>query len=74
LLRERGVSFEIVPAHAEETVESTPEATVMGNARRKAIAIAEQRSEALVLGVDTEVWFGGKIFGNLRTWTMRPGC
>ena len=35
----------------------------MGNARRKAIAIAEQRSDALVLGVDTEVWFGGKIFG-----------
>jgi septum formation protein len=63
LLRERGVSFEIVPAHAEETVESTPEATVMGNARRKAIAIAKQRPEALVLGVDTEVWFGGKIFG-----------
>ena len=63
LLRERGVSFEVIPAHAEETVESTPEATVMGNARRKAIAIAEQRPEALVLGVDTEVWFGGKIFG-----------
>jgi septum formation protein len=63
LLRERGLSFEVIPAHSEEMVESTPEATVTGNARRKAAAIAEQRPDALVLGVDTEVWFAGKIFG-----------
>jgi septum formation protein len=63
LLRERGVSFEVIPAHSDETVESTPEATVTSNARRKAAAIAAQRPDALVLGVDTEVWFGGRIFG-----------
>jgi len=63
LLRERGVSFEVVPAHSEETVESTPEATVIGNARRKAATIAMQRPDALVLGVDTEVWFAGRVFG-----------
>jgi septum formation protein len=63
LLRECGVSFEVLPAHAEETVEATPEATVIGNARRKAVAIATQRPDAIVLGVDTEVWFGSKIFG-----------
>jgi nucleoside triphosphate pyrophosphatase len=63
LLRERGLSFEVIPAHSEEMVESTPEATVTGNARRKAVAIAGQRPDALVLGVDTEVWFGGRIFG-----------
>jgi septum formation protein len=63
LLRERGVSFEIVPAHCEEAVEASPEATVLGNARRKAAAISVQRPEALVLGVDTEVWFAGRIFG-----------
>jgi septum formation protein len=57
------VSFEVIPAHSDETVESTPEATVIGNARRKAAAIAAQRPDALVLGVDTEVWFGGRIFG-----------
>jgi septum formation protein len=63
LLRERGLTFEVVPAHSAETVEATPEATVIGNARRKAVAIAAQRPDALVLGVDTEVWFGRKIFG-----------
>lgn len=63
LLRERGLTFEVVPAYSAETVEATPEATVIGNARRKAVAIAAQRPDALVLGVDTEVWFVGKIFG-----------
>jgi septum formation protein len=63
LLRERGLTFEVVPAHSAETVEATPEATVIGNARRKAVAIAVRRPDALVLGVDTEVWFGRKIFG-----------
>lgn len=63
LLRERGVAFEIIPAHSEEIVEATPEATVLGNAGRKAVAIAAQRPDALVLGVDTEVWFAGKVFG-----------
>lgn len=63
LLRERGVSFEIFPAHSEETVESAPEATVIGNARRKAAVVAAQHPDALVLGVDTEVWFSGRIFG-----------
>jgi septum formation protein len=52
-----------VPAHTEESVLDTPHATVLANARDKAIAIAERRSEALVLGVDTEVWFGGRVFG-----------
>jgi nucleoside triphosphate pyrophosphatase len=63
LLRERGVSFEVLPAHSEETIEATPEATVIGNARRKAVAIAAQRPDAIVVGVDTEVWFAGKVFG-----------
>lgn len=63
LLGERGFAFEVIPAHADETVQSTPQATVIGNARRKAAAIAAGRPDALVLGVDTEVWFGGRIFG-----------
>jgi septum formation protein len=62
-LRESGLKFEVVPAHSDETVEATPEATVTGNARRKAAAIAAQRPDALVIGVDTEVWFERKIFG-----------
>lgn len=63
LLREAGYSFEVLPAHTDEVVVSTPQDTVLGNARTKAHAIARQRPEALVLGVDTEVWFGDRIFG-----------
>lgn len=63
LLKEQGYSFEVIPAHADESVAATPEETVLGNARRKAHAIAGQHAEALVLGVDTEVWFGGRVFG-----------
>ena len=63
LLREAGYVFEIVPANVDELVGSTPHETVLGNAHRKARAIAELRPDALVLGVDTEVWFGGRVFG-----------
>ncbi len=63
LLREAGFTFEILPAHTDEVVVSTPHDTVLGNARTKAHAIARQRPEALVLGVDTEVWFGDRVFG-----------
>ncbi len=63
LLREAGYTFEIVPAHTEEVVASTPHETVLENARTKARAIARQRPDALVLGVDTEVWFGDRVFG-----------
>ncbi len=42
---------------------ATPEATVLGNARRKAHAVAAARPAALVLGVDTEVFFEGRILG-----------
>lgn len=63
LLREAGYAFEIVPAHAEEKVAASPRETVLENARAKARAIARQRPDALVLGVDTEVWFEGRVLG-----------
>ncbi|MEQ1861295.1 MAG: nucleoside triphosphate pyrophosphatase [Chthoniobacteraceae bacterium] len=63
LLREHGYTFEIDPAHTEENVASTPHETVLGNARGKAHAIARKHPAALVLGVDTEVWFAGRVFG-----------
>jgi septum formation protein len=63
LLREYGYLFEIVPARTEETVAATPHDTVLENARHKALAVARSRPEALVLGVDTEVWFAGRVFG-----------
>ena len=63
LLREHGCNFEVVPSAAEEMVADTPGDTVIGNARRKAHAIAATRPGALVLGVDTEVFFEGRILG-----------
>lgn len=63
LLREAGYVFEIDPAHTAEVVVSTPHDTVLGNARTKAHAIARQHPGALVLGVDTEVWFEGRVLG-----------
>jgi septum formation protein len=63
LLREAGYAFEILPAHMDEVVAATPHGTVLGNAQVKAHAIARQRPESLVLGVDTEVWFDGRVFG-----------
>lgn len=63
LLRDAGLAFEIIPAHTEEVVAATPHDTVLGNARTKAQAIARQRPDALVLGVDTEVWFRERVLG-----------
>jgi septum formation protein len=63
LLREHGYVFDVMPAHIDEAVAATPEETVIGNAVRKAEAIARRQSDALVLGVDTEVFFEGRIIG-----------
>jgi septum formation protein len=63
VLREHGYRFDVVPAHTPESVAATPEETVVENARRKALAISQQRPDAVVLGVDTEVWFAGRVFG-----------
>jgi septum formation protein len=63
LLRAHGCAFEVVPSAAPESVAATPEETVLGNARRKAHAVAAAHPMALVLGVDTEVFFEGRILG-----------
>jgi septum formation protein len=63
LLRQRGYTFEVIPAEVTESDASSPEQTVLANACRKAAAVARLRSDALVLGVDTIVAFSGRIFG-----------
>jgi septum formation protein len=52
----RGVE-EIAPAHL------SPGETVLANARAKARAVARIRPGATVLGVDTEVFFEGRVLG-----------
>jgi septum formation protein len=59
ILEQLGVDFEIRPAGVEELAGGDPEAVVLENARRKAEAV----EGGLVLGADTEVALGGRIFG-----------
>ena len=64
LLSEHGYAFEvIVPRGVEEVAPAhlSPGETVLANARSKARAIG--RHDALVLGVDTEVFFEGRVLG-----------
>lgn len=65
LLRAAGADFDCVPSHALETHD--PElggaGLVMANARIKALEVAEQRPEEIVLGADTIVWLDGHPLG-----------
>jgi len=66
LLQEHGYQFEVVvPAGVEEIAPEhlSPGETVLANARAKACAVARGRPGAMVLGVDTEVFFEGRVLG-----------
>jgi septum formation protein len=66
LLREHGFTFDIVaPQGVVEVAPGhlSPGETVLANACVKARAVAPQRPDAVVLGVDTEVFFEGKVLG-----------
>jgi septum formation protein len=47
----------------EELSAGPPDEVVLENAYRKAAAVAQERPEALVLGVDTVVCLGSRIYG-----------
>jgi septum formation protein len=55
----------MVPAGVEERAPAhfSPGETVLANARAKAQAVARSHPEAVVLGVDTEVFFGDRVLG-----------
>jgi septum formation protein len=64
LLAEHGFDFEVIaPSGVEEFAPPhlSPGETVLANARAKARAIVH--SNAVVLGVDTEVFFEGRVLG-----------
>ncbi len=66
LLKAHGYPFEVVaPVGVEEVAPAhlSPGETVLANARAKARAVAKLRPAALVLGVDTEVFFEGRVLG-----------
>jgi septum formation protein len=65
LMTEAGFAFEIVLPEVEEAHDAslTPEALTVENARRKAVAGAQMRPDALVIGADTLVYVDGIPLG-----------
>ena len=64
LLAEHGYDFEVIAPHDVEEIAPlhlSPGETVLANARAKAHNIV--RPDAIVLGVDTEVFFEGRVLG-----------
>ena len=65
LLRNAGISFEVQPAHIPEDPlpGEGPQACAERLAREKALAVARQRPDDVVLGADTVVVVDGQILG-----------
>jgi septum formation protein len=59
ILEQLGIDFRVEPADVDEVTEGDPREVVIENAVRKASAVDGE----LVLGADTEVFLGGRIFG-----------
>jgi septum formation protein len=72
ILEQLGVAFRIVVSGADELASGPPEEVVLENAYRKAAAVAALDSSAAegeppsVLGVDTVVALGGRVYGKPR--------
>jgi septum formation protein len=66
ILEQLGIEFSVAVPHVEELAEGPPVEVVLENAYRKAAAVAEHRPDALVLGVDTLVCLGARIYGKPR--------
>ncbi len=67
LLDALGVEFEVQDPAAEEKTEGDPRDLVVGNALRKAEAVAADRPGALVIAGDTEVVVDGEVLGQPST-------
>jgi septum formation protein len=59
ILEQLGIEFEVQPADVEEDTAGEPAGVVVRNALRKAHAVSGET----VLGVDTEVYLDGRLFG-----------
>lgn len=68
ILAQIGVRFAVRPADVEELETGPPEEVVLENAYRKAIRVAESAGpqDPPVLGVDTVVSLGSRIYGQPR--------
>ncbi len=66
LMEYTGLPFEVICADVEEIKTGAPDALVMGNARRKARAVAKQHPGRMVLAADTVVYQDGRVLGKPR--------
>lgn len=63
ILKQLGIEFSVIVSGAQELAAGPPDEVALENAYRKAAAVASERPDALVLGVDTVVSLGPKIYG-----------
>ncbi|MDQ6822353.1 MAG: Maf family protein [Actinomycetota bacterium] len=63
ILEQLGVKFSVTAPDVEELEEGPPVEVALENAYRKAAVVSAESSGAMVLGVDTVVHFGGRIYG-----------
>jgi septum formation protein len=63
ILTQLGVEFSVVTPEVDELSAGPPHEVVAENAHRKASGVASQHPDALVLGVDTIVVLGRRIYG-----------
>ncbi len=66
ILEQLGIAFDVVVPDVDEREHGPPDEVARENARRKAERVAESgqcRDGAVVLGVDTVVALGGRIYG-----------
>ncbi|MGO9903186.1 MAG: Maf family protein [Solirubrobacteraceae bacterium] len=63
ILEQLGVEFEVVVPDVEELASGPPHELAIENAYRKAAAVAAEHPDALVLGVDTIVAIGSRVYG-----------
>ncbi len=68
LLHELGIDFEVLPGHADESQPEhlTPTEACLLNAYHKARIVAKKHPDAVVIGADTEVVLGQRVFGKPR--------
>jgi septum formation protein len=68
LLKQLGLKFEVIPGRAEEIAPAylSPHEICQVNAHRKARVVARANPEAMVIGADTIVVLGKKLFGKPR--------
>jgi septum formation protein len=69
LLSRLNVNFEVIPSSAEEILNDglTARELCQVNAYRKARAVAKQHPDMVVLGADTLVYLGTKVYGKPAT-------